>query len=93
MTFFSLFNISLTTAIYSLVFNKGFPYSIPCQPSTTCGPDTPKPSLNLPLDNLSIVTAVIALIAGVRPGICMMPAPSSIFEVILAKYESGVTAS
>ena len=40
----------------------------PCQPSTTCGPDVPRPSRTRPPESWSSVAAVIAVMAGVRAG-------------------------
>ena len=50
----------------------------PCQPSLTCGPETPEPRWKRPPERVSRVAAVIAVIAGVRAGICMTPAPRPI---------------
>jgi hypothetical protein len=44
----------------------GASYGTPCQPSMTCGPDAPKPSMNRPPDTKSSPAAVIASSAGVR---------------------------
>src|SRR5690606_29377998 len=65
----------------------------PCQPSDTCGPETPSPSRNLPPDNESSVAAVIAVIAGVRAGIWSTALPTSIREVCAAIHDSTVGAS
>ena len=43
-------------------------------PRDTCGPDTPRPSRNRPPESVSRVAAVIAVIAGVRAGICRIGA-------------------
>src|SRR5271156_4474160 len=65
--------------MYSRVRCSGLPYETPCQPSTTCGPDGPIPRMKRPPESASSVIAVIAVIAGVRPGICMIAVPSRIF--------------
>ncbi|GIT61887.1 MAG: hypothetical protein Ct9H300mP20_17140 [Gammaproteobacteria bacterium] len=45
----SLFNIFLIILTYSLVLDSGLEKGWPYQPSTTCGPETPKPRITLPL--------------------------------------------
>jgi hypothetical protein len=82
-----------TTSTYSRVLASGLPNAWPCQPSTTCGPDTPSPSRNRPPDSPSRVIAVIAVMAGVRAGICMMPVPTWILSVRAAIQAAGATAS
>ncbi len=47
----------------------------PCQPSATCGPDEPMPRSMRPPESWSSVAAVIAVIAGVRPGIWKIAEP------------------
>jgi len=44
-----------------------FAEGLPCQPSTTWGPETPSPRRNRPPESASRVIAVIAVAAGVRP--------------------------
>ena len=66
---------------YSRVRASGLANRTPCQPSETCGPETPRPSRNRPPEIASIVVAVIAVAAGVRAGICMTAAPMSIRSV------------
>ena len=51
--------------MYSFVRVSGRPYGTPCQPSTTCGPDGPRPRMKRPFDSASSVIAVIAAAAGV----------------------------
>src|ERR671929_176783 len=51
---------------YSRVRASGLANRTPCQPSDTCGPDTPRPSRKRPPDSVSRVAAVIAVIAGDR---------------------------
>src|SRR5664279_4314869 len=65
----------LTIWMYSRVRPTGSSNRTPCQPSETCGPETPRPNRNLPPDSASRVAAVIAVIAGVRPGICNTAEP------------------
>ncbi|OPZ49544.1 MAG: hypothetical protein BWY91_03079 [bacterium ADurb.BinA028] len=60
---------------YSRVRPSGASKRTPCQPSLTCGPLTPRPSRNRPPESESSVAAVMAVIAGVRAGICMTAAP------------------
>jgi hypothetical protein len=45
------------------------------------------------LESASIVSAVIAAFAGLRPGICMMLVPSLIFDVFAPIQASGEMAS
>src|SRR4029453_906386 len=71
----------LTTAMYSRVRAKGLSNRTPCQPSDTCGPDTPRPKRKRPSVNTSRLAAVIAVIAGVRGGVCTTAEPTSIVEV------------
>ena len=78
---------------YSRVRASGLAKRTPCQPSETCGPDTPRPSRNRPPDSVSRVAAVIAVIAGVRAGICRMALPTSICVVWAATQASTVAAS
>ena len=82
-----------TMSTYSRVRASGAAKRTPCQPSLTCGPDTPRPRWNRPPDSVSSVAAVIAVIAGVRAGICMTPAPSPIVVVCPASQASTVGAS
>ena len=78
---------------YSRVRASGWSNRTPCQPSDTCGPDTPRPSRNRPPDNVSSVAAVIAVIAGVRAGIWKIALPTSIRSVWAATQASTVAAS
>ena len=82
-----------TTSTYSRVRPSGEPNGTPCQPSLTCGPETPRPRRKRPPERVSSVAAVIAVIAGVRAGICMIPAPSPIVDVCAASHASTVGAS
>ena len=49
---------------YSRVRASGLSKRTPCQPSDTCGPETPSPSRKRPPDSVSSVAAVIAQFAG-----------------------------
>src|SRR5882762_3574609 len=64
-------------SMYSRVRASGLAQRTPCQPSDTCGPDRPRPRRNRPPDSVSRVAAVIAVIAGVRAGICITALPMS----------------
>jgi len=78
---------------YSRVRASGLSKRTPCQPSLTCGPETPSPSRNRPPDRVSRVAAVIAQFAGVRPGIWKMAEPMSIVGHWAATQASTVAAS
>jgi hypothetical protein len=82
-----------TIAMYSLVRASGLANGTPCQPSDTCGPDTPRPSRNRPSDSASRLAAVIAVIVGVRPGIWNTAEPTWIRSVTAATQASVVAAS
>jgi hypothetical protein len=86
-------NAARTTSTYSRVRPSGRANGTPCHPSDTCGPDTPRPSRNRPPDSVSRVAAVIAVIAGDRPGICITALPTSIRLVRAATQVSTVAAS
>ena len=78
---------------YSRSHESGLSNGTPCHPSTTCGPDVPSPRTKRPPDSWSSVIAVIAVLAGERPGSCMMAVPSLIFFVCAPIHASGLTAS
>ena len=82
-----------TMSTYSRVRASGLSNRTPCQPSETCGPETPSPSRNRPPDRESSVAAVIAVIAGVRAGIWNTAEPMSIRSVCAATHDSTVAAS
>ena len=65
----------------------------PCQPSDTCGPDTPSPRRKRPSERVSSVAAVIAVMAGVRAGIWNRPEPRPIRSVTALMWPSTVAAS
>ena len=66
---------------YSRVRASGFGYGWPYQPSTTCGPDAPRPRMARPPERWSRVSAVIATVVGVRPEICVTAVPSRMERV------------
>src|SRR6266851_3336623 len=78
---------------YSRVLASGRPYGWLCQASTTAAPDTPSPSRKRRPDSRSKVAAVIAVVPGDRPAICMIAVPSWIFVVWAANQASGLVAS
>ena len=82
-----------TISTYSRVRASGRAKGTPCQPSDTCGPDTPSPSRKRPPDSTSSVAAVMAVAAGVRAGICMRAEPSPIRSVTAVMWPSTDTAS
>ena len=53
----------------------------------------PRPSRTRPPESWSSVATVIAVIAGVRAGICMIAVPIPICSVVAAIQEATVTAS
>ncbi|MNC96028.1 hypothetical protein D3C83_132890 [compost metagenome] len=59
----------------------------------TWGPDGPTPRMNRPPLSASSVIAVIAAIAGVRAGTCMIAVPSLMRVVRAPIQASGVIAS
>ena len=80
-------------SMYSFVRVSGLPYGMPCQPSATWGPDGPRPRMKRPPERWSRVIAVMAAIAGVRAGICMIAVPALIFVVLARIQVAVVTAS
>ena len=82
-----------TTVMYSRVRPNGEENRTPCQPSETCGPDTPSPNRNRPPLSRSRLAAVIAVSAGVRAGICITAEPTSILDVWAANQASTVGLS
>ncbi len=82
-----------TTAMYSRVFFSCGLNRCPCQPSATCGPLEPSPRIIRPSERLSSVAAVIAVIAGVRPGIWKIAEPRRIRSVAWASQPRMVAAS
>ncbi len=82
-----------TMSTYSRVRASGLSKRTPCQPSETCGPETPSPSRNRPPESVSRVAAVMAVFAGVRAGIWKTAEPTSICSVCAAIQVSTVAAS
>ena len=79
--------------MYSRVRAKGLSNRTPCQPSDTCGPETPRPSRKRPPVNTSRLAAVMAVAAGVRAGICITAEPTSMVEVWAAIHARTVGLS
>jgi hypothetical protein len=69
------------------------PNGSPCQPSPTWRAGGAEAEQEAAADIRSSVAAVIAVIAGVRAGICMIPAPSLIVDVVPPSHESTLTTS
>ncbi|GAA2952137.1 hypothetical protein GCM10011428_84870 [Streptomyces violaceus] len=65
----------------------------PYQPSTTCGPDSPRPSIMRPPERWSSVSACIAVVVAERAAIWATAVPRRIVEVCAAIQVSGVNAS
>jgi len=80
-------------ATYSLTSGTGRSIRWPYQPSTTGRWDTPRPRFSRPPDSSSIVAAVIAVIAALRPGIWKIAEPSLIVVVPAASHARTVAAS
>src|SRR5438309_238833 len=79
--------------MYSRVRSSGLAKGIPYQPSTTCGPDTPRPRMKRPPDRWSRVIAAIAVAAGWRADICTIAVPRLIRDVDAPHQASGVRQS
>ncbi len=78
---------------YSRVRASGLANGSPYQPSTTCGPDTPSPSMKRPPLRWSMVIAAIAVAVGRRALIWMIVVPSLTRSVCEPHQASGVSAS
>jgi hypothetical protein len=85
--------ISRRIRTYSRVRASGFANGIPYQPSTTCGPETPRPRTKRPPQRWSSVIAAIAVAAGWRADICAIPVASLIRSVAAPHHASGVRQS
>ncbi len=72
---------------------EGGSNACPYHPSTSSGPDTPRPSTKRPWDRWSRVSAAIAVAAGVRAAMWAMQVPSRIRVVCEPSQASGVSAS
>src|SRR3954465_14185534 len=66
---------SRTIPTYSRMRASGLANGSPYQPSTTCGPDTPRPSTKRPPERWSIVIAAIAVAVGWRADIWVIAVP------------------
>ena len=79
--------------MYSRMRASGLANDWPYHPSTTCGPDTPRPRISRPPERWSSVIAAIAVAAGVRAEIWTMPVPSLIRSVDAPHQARGMSAS
>ncbi len=79
--------------MYSRVRASGLANGWPYQPSTTCGPDTPRPRMKRPPERWSMVMAAMAVAAGVRADICTMAVPRRRRSVRAPHQASGVRTS
>ena len=79
--------------MYSRVRASGLANGRPYQPSTTCGPDTPRPRMKRPPERWSMVSAAIAAAVGCRALICMIDVPSRIVSVCEPHHARGVSTS
>ena len=89
MTGSSRFQILRRIETYSRVRASGLANGTPYQPSTTCGPDTPRPRIMRPSERWSIVSACIAVAAGVRAESWHTEVPSLMREVCAPTQHSG----
>ena len=72
----------------------GRAHGCPYQPSTTCGPDSPRPQITRPPPaSASTVAIAIAVAVGVRAEICTIAVPSRMRLVSAARNAKGVIAS
>src|SRR3954447_8302541 len=85
--------MSRRISTYSRVRASGFANGMPYQPSTTWGPDTPRPRMKRPPERWSMVAAAMAVATGVRAAICTMPVPMRTFLVWAASQVANVKAS
>jgi hypothetical protein len=79
--------------MYSRVRANGLGKRWPYQPSTTCGPETPRPRRWRPPERWSKVSEAIAQAVGVRADNCTTEVPSRIRVVCRPHHASGVKAS
>ncbi len=79
--------------MYSLMRTIGFSYGTPWKPSTTCGPDAPRPRMKRPSLTKSQPAAVMAINAAVREYTFRIPVPISTRSVIAARYPTCEMAS
>ena len=78
---------------YSRVRARGFGKGWPYQPSTTWGPDTPRPRTKRPSDRWSRVRAAMAMAVGVRADSWHRAVPSRTLLVAAPHQARGVRAS
>src|SRR5690606_26400026 len=78
---------------YSRVRASGLFDGWPYQPSTTWGPETPRPSRKRPLEMWSMVMAAMAVAVGVRAESCTTEVPSLMVDVWPAIQARGEKAS
>lgn len=76
--------------MYSRVRASGLGNRCPYQPSTTCGPDTPRPRMCRPPERWSSVSAAIAQAVGVRADSWTTEVPSRTRDVDEPHQASGV---
>ena len=79
--------------MYSRVRASGLANGWPYQPSTTCGPETPRPRISRPPERWSSVIAAIAVAAGVRAEICTIAGAELDLLGVAPHHASGVSAS
>jgi hypothetical protein len=79
--------------MYSRVRASGLANGMPYQPSTTWGPDTPRPRMKRPPLRWSSVIAAIAVAAGWRALIWTIAEPSLSLSVDAPHHASGVRQS
>ena len=82
---FSPANTLRTTCTVSRIRASGWANGMPCSPSSTWGPEAPRPSRNLPPDRCASVIAVCAIVTGERVPSWRTPEPSSIRSVRAAR--------
>ena len=80
-------------SMYSRVRESGLAKGWPYQPSTTCGPETPRPRTRRPPERWSRVRACMAVAVGVRAESCTTAVPRRILDVWAAIQVRGVKAS
>ena len=76
--------------MYSRVRASGLGNFWPYQPSTTCGPDTPRPRMWRPPERWSRVSAAIAHAVGVRADSWITEVPSRMRVVSRPHHANGV---
>ena len=74
-----------TISTVSRIRVRGWPNGMPCSPSITWGPETPRPSRNRSPDRWASVIAVCAIVTGERVPTWITPEPSSMLLVRAAR--------